>query len=135
VCAPAYHDDETAPAPIPLLSRAVKLGRRLPLIGRCFSRLRLQLHAWRARLGAAYAIAGRTEEAKRLLREWEQASADEREGDVEHWALALIYLKLGNKDHAFEWPEKGFKARSTTPFVVKVYPFFDEMTSDRGSKS
>jgi TolB-like protein/Tfp pilus assembly protein PilF len=87
-------------------------------------------NAWRARLGAAYAIAGRTEEAKRILREWEEGSADERDEDVEHWALALIHLKLGNKDRAFEWLEKAFKARTTTPFLVKVYPFFDEMTSD-----
>jgi TolB-like protein/tetratricopeptide (TPR) repeat protein len=84
----------------------------------------------RALVGAAYAIAGRTEEAKRILREWEEASAHERAEDVNHWALALIHLKLGNKDRAFEWLEKAIEAHTITPFLVKLYPYFDEMTSD-----
>ena len=84
----------------------------------------------RALVGAVYAIAGRTEEAKRILREWEEASAHERAEDVNHWALALIHLKLGNKDRAFEWLEKAFEAHTITPFLVKLYPYFDEMTSD-----
>ena len=64
----------------------------------------------RAFVGAAYAIAGRTEDAKRILREWEEASAHERVEDVSHWTLALIHLNLGNKDRAFEWLEKAFEA-------------------------
>jgi len=84
----------------------------------------------RALVGAAYAIAGRTEEAKRLLRECEEASAHERTEDVSPQALALIHLKLGDKDRAFEWLEKAIKARTITPFLVKLSPFFDEMTSD-----
>ena len=84
----------------------------------------------RAFVGAAYAIAGRTEDAKRILREWEEASAHERAEDVNHWALALIHLNLGNKDRAFESLEKAFEARTITPFLVKLIPFFDEMTSD-----
>jgi TolB-like protein/Tfp pilus assembly protein PilF len=84
----------------------------------------------RALVGAAYAIAGRTEEAKRILREWEEASAHERAEDVNHWALALIHLKLGNKDRAFESLEKAIKAHTITPFQVKLFWFFDEMTSD-----
>jgi tetratricopeptide (TPR) repeat protein len=84
----------------------------------------------RAFAGAAYAIAGRTEDAKRILREWEEASAHERAEDVSHWTLALIHLNLGNKDRAFEWLEKAFEARTITPFLVRLLPFFDEMTSD-----
>jgi adenylate cyclase len=85
---------------------------------------------WRAWFGANYAIAGRTEEAKRILRECEEESAHEREEDVNQVHLALIHLKLGNKDRAFESLEKAFKARTITPFEVKLMPFFDEMTSD-----
>jgi len=84
----------------------------------------------RALVGAVYAIAGRIDEAKRILRECEEASAHERPEDVNHWALATIYLKLGNKDRAFEWLEKGFVARTSTPFVAKLSWFFDEITSD-----
>ena len=86
--------------------------------------------AMRAWIGAAYAIAGRTEDAKRILREWEEASTHEHAEDVNHWALALIHLKLGNKDRAFEWLEKAFEAHTITPFQVRLFPFFDEMTSD-----
>ena len=84
----------------------------------------------RAWVGAAYAIAGQTEEAKRILRECEEASAHERAEDVNHWALAIIHLKLGDKDRAFEWLKKAFEARTRTPFEVKVFPFLDEITSD-----
>jgi adenylate cyclase len=84
----------------------------------------------KAEIGSVYAIAGRTEEAKRILRECEEASAHERAEDVNHWCLALIHLKLGNKDRALEWLEKGFRARTTNPFEVRLWPFFDEITSD-----
>jgi hypothetical protein len=39
-------------------------------------------------------------------------------------------LNLGDKDRAFEWLEKAFEARSITPFLVKLDPFFDEIASD-----
>jgi len=86
--------------------------------------------AMRAEVGSVYAIAGRTEEAKRILRECEEASAHERAEDVNHRALAIIHLKLGNKDRALEWLEKAFEARTITPFLVKLSPYFDEITSD-----
>jgi TolB-like protein/Tfp pilus assembly protein PilF len=85
--------------------------------------------ATKAYVGSVYAIVGRTEEAKLILRECEEASAHERTEDVNHKALALIHLKLGNKDRALEWLEKTFEARTTTPFLVRLDPFFDEITS------
>ncbi len=84
----------------------------------------------KAELGSYYARIGRTEEAQRLLRECEEASAHERSEDVNPQALALIHLKLGNKDRAFEWLEKAFEAHTIIPFQVKLSPFFDEITSD-----
>jgi TolB-like protein/Tfp pilus assembly protein PilF len=88
-------------------------------------------------VGAVYAIAGRYEEAKQILRECEEASAHERAGDVNYGNLALIHLKLGNKDRALECLEKafethysGFSFPNDTPFVVRLNPFFDEITSD-----
>lgn len=84
----------------------------------------------KADVGAVYAKAGQTEEAKRILRECEEASAHERAEDVNPEALALIHLKLGEKDRAFEWLERAFEARTITPFMVKLSPFYDEITSD-----
>lgn len=86
--------------------------------------------AMKAYVGSVYAIAERTEEARLILRECEEASAHERVEDVNPDALALIHLKLGNKDRALEWLEKAFEARTITPFQVKLSPFFDEITSD-----
>ena len=86
--------------------------------------------AGKAEVGSCYARAGRIEEAKRLLRECEEASAHKRAEDMNPQALALIHLKLGDKDRAFEWLEKAFRARAVTPFWVKLFPFFDEITSD-----
>jgi tetratricopeptide (TPR) repeat protein len=86
--------------------------------------------AAKAEVGSVYARAGRMEEAKQILRECEEAWAHECNQDANPQALALIHLKLGNKDRAFEWLEKAFKAHTITPFMVKLSPFFDEMTSD-----
>jgi TolB-like protein/Tfp pilus assembly protein PilF len=86
--------------------------------------------AMKAEVGSLYAILGRTEEAKRILRECEEASAHEPVEDVNHKALALIHLKLGSKDRALEWLEKAFEARTFTPFQAKLDPRFDGITSD-----
>jgi adenylate cyclase len=84
----------------------------------------------KADVGSYYARVGRIEEAKRILRECEEASAHQPVEDVNPQALALIHLRLGNKDRAFEWLEKAFKARTITPFTVKLFPQFGEITSD-----
>jgi TolB-like protein len=86
--------------------------------------------AMKAEVGSVYAIVGRTEEAKRILRECEEASAHERAEDVNPQTLAIIHSELGNKDRAFEWLEKAFEARTITPFLVKLLPQFDAITSD-----
>jgi TolB-like protein/Tfp pilus assembly protein PilF len=86
--------------------------------------------AMKAEVGSVYAMLGRTEEAKRILRECEEASAHERAEDLNQRALAIIHLKLGSKDRASEWLEKAFEARTITPFLVRLYPYFDEITSD-----
>jgi len=84
----------------------------------------------KAEVASVYAIVGRTEEAKRLLRECEETSAHQLPEDVNAKALALTYLKLGDKNRAFEWLEKAFEAHTITPFTVKQSPYFDEITSD-----
>jgi tetratricopeptide (TPR) repeat protein len=86
--------------------------------------------AVKAEVGRYYASAGRIEEGKRILQECEEAWAHECNQDANPQALALIHLKLSNRDRAFEWLEKAFEAHTITPFVVRLSPFFDELTSD-----
>jgi len=86
--------------------------------------------AQKARVGAFYAIVGRTEEASQILRECEEASVHEQTVDVNYWAQALIHLKLGNEDRALEMLSKTFQIRQVSPFEVKLDPLFDEITSD-----
>jgi class 3 adenylate cyclase/Tfp pilus assembly protein PilF len=81
----------------------------------------------RANTGAVYATLGRTEEAKQILRECEEASAHEY---VNPQWLAVIHSKLGNKDRALEWLEKAFEARAISPFEAKLSPWFDAIISD-----
>jgi len=89
----------------------------------------------KARTGAVYEIAGRTEEAKQILRECEEASAHEPAEDVNQWGLALIHMKLGNKDRALEWIEKMFEPRTVTPFEIKYFRSMTKSLLIRGSKS
>jgi hypothetical protein len=79
-----------------------------------------------------FTLATRREEreAKRILRECEEASAHEPAEDVNPETLACIHSKLGNKNRAFEWLEEAFEVRTITPFQAKLSPFFDEITSD-----
>jgi adenylate cyclase len=76
---------------------------------------------------AIYAAAGRTEEAKRILQECEDAST--REYVDPQW-LVFAHSRLGNKDRALEWLGKAFEAHTFTPFQAKLDPRFDEITSD-----
>jgi adenylate cyclase len=79
------------------------------------------------------ATSGRTEEAKQILQECEEKIAHERNEDILDVIMAdfaIIHWKLGDKDRALEWLKRSFEARVTTPFLVRLYPHFDEITSD-----
>ena len=80
-----------------------------------------------------YAMAGRTQEAKRVILECEEKIAHERDEDVDHEVMAnfaAIHSKLGDKDRALEWLKRCFEVRACTPFLVKLLPLFDEINSD-----
>ena len=44
--------------------------------------------------------------------------------------LALDYLRLGDKDHAIEWLERGFKEKSQGASYLKMDPTWDPLRSD-----
>jgi adenylate cyclase len=80
-----------------------------------------------------HAMSGRTDEAKRILQQCEESFAHAREEDMSIDTMAnfaSIHGKLGSKDRALEWLEKAFEARTITPFLAKLSPYFDEITSD-----
>jgi adenylate cyclase len=81
----------------------------------------------RAFTGAVHAMAGPIEEAKRIIRECEDASTHEY---VDPQWLVFAQSRLGNKDRALEWLEKAFEAHTFTPFQAKLDPRFDRITSD-----
>src|SRR5438128_8654822 len=80
-----------------------------------------------AALGRVLAVAGRREEARRIL--------DQVQAEMEHrhsWPsdLALIYTGLGEDDRAFECREKGYEWRDGMMIHLNVDPRFDSLRSD-----
>jgi TolB-like protein/Tfp pilus assembly protein PilF len=59
-------------------------------------------------LGYAYGVAGRQNEARAMLADFEER---ERRGPFPALAIAHIYLGLGDKNRAFEWLEKAVDQR------------------------
>lgn len=81
----------------------------------------------RSFLGWAYARSGNRAEALKILSELQQMS--EREY-VPPWAIANVYIGLGDRDRAIEWLEKAFQERSTSEIFLKANPGFDPLRSD-----
>ena len=81
-----------------------------------------------ADLGNAYAVAGRTADARKMLDQLNELSKYRFVRGVE---VARIYVGLGDKDKAFECLERSYADRSITAFVgFKVDPRFDPLHSD-----
>jgi serine/threonine protein kinase/Tfp pilus assembly protein PilF len=80
-----------------------------------------------AQLGYTYATAGKRDEAQKILDELKDVSKQQY---VSPFEFALIYVGLGDKDHAFAWLEKTFEERHDTLGYLKVDPRFDSFRSD-----
>ena len=78
-------------------------------------------------LGYAYGLAGRKGEATKILDEVMEQS---KQRYVAPYAIALVYIGLGNKDQAFQWLEKAYQNRSATMAWHRVDPMFDSLRSD-----
>ncbi len=81
-----------------------------------------------ASLGHSYAVAGKTTEAREILKR-----AIERSSQIYFPAhdIALIYVGLGEKDLAFDSLNKAVEERSPWLIHLKVDPRFDPLRSDR----
>jgi DNA-binding winged helix-turn-helix (wHTH) protein/TolB-like protein/Tfp pilus assembly protein PilF len=70
-------------------------------------------------LGHALAASGQQNEARRVL---EQMKDPSKRKTVSPYGVALIYVGLGEKDHAFEWLEKAYQERDVRMILLKVEP-------------
>jgi DNA-binding winged helix-turn-helix (wHTH) protein/TolB-like protein/Flp pilus assembly protein TadD len=82
---------------------------------------------YQAALGHAYALAGRNREAREVLDHLKDLS---KHRYVAPYAIALIYVGLGDKERAFEWLGKAIADRSTSLAYVKVDPTLHDLRSD-----
>jgi len=78
-------------------------------------------------LGHAYALAGRTREARKLLGNLEDSS---KGGCVAGYHVAAIYAALGDNDRVFECLEKAYEDRSLWMAHLRVMPRLDPLRSD-----
>lgn len=78
-------------------------------------------------LAYAYARAGKTEEARRIL---DQVLAQEAALLPASPLIAQAYLGLGEMETAFEWLRKGIEERSPWVGFLKADPIYDEVRSD-----
>ncbi len=78
-------------------------------------------------LGHAYAVSGRTKQARKIL---DEVKALSERAYVSPYLLALIYMGLGEKDQAFAWLETAFTERAINLVVLKVDPRYDGLRDD-----
>jgi TolB-like protein/DNA-binding winged helix-turn-helix (wHTH) protein/tetratricopeptide (TPR) repeat protein len=78
-------------------------------------------------LGHTYAVVGRKDEAKKIVRELETLSTQRYGSPVR---IARIYAGLGEKDRVFELLNKGYDDHSDHLLVLGVDPSFDSVRSD-----
>jgi len=80
-------------------------------------------------LAHAYALAGRKEEARSILKEL-QANKNGRGRYIASPMIARIYVALGEIDEAFEWFKKGVEERSYWNVFLKMDPVYDPIRDD-----
>jgi len=78
-------------------------------------------------LGYSYAMVGKTNEARRLLKDLVKAS---RQSYVQPYSIALIYTGLGERGRALEWLEKAFVEHGHWRHWLKLTPEFDKLRTD-----
>jgi TolB-like protein/DNA-binding winged helix-turn-helix (wHTH) protein/Tfp pilus assembly protein PilF len=84
-------------------------------------------NAGRAQVAYAYAVAGKRDEALKILDELKELS---KQRYVSPFDFALIYMGLGDKDQAFEWLNKTYDENPYRISFLKVNSRFDSLRSD-----
>ena len=83
--------------------------------------------AFLAALGHTYALAGKREEALKILEQLQDPSAPM---PASPFHIALVHVGLGNDDSAFQWLEKAVRERTLHLIYLKVGPKFDRLRND-----
>jgi tetratricopeptide (TPR) repeat protein len=78
-------------------------------------------------LAYMYAVAGKRNEALKILDEMLEASKREY---IEPIFMAMVYLGLDDKEKTFEWLIKAYEERSPYMLNLKMEPLFDPLRSD-----
>jgi TolB-like protein/Flp pilus assembly protein TadD len=78
-------------------------------------------------LGQTYALAGRTEEARRVLDELDGLS---RGRYVPATCYALIHIGLGEQERALDWLEAGVQQRESALAALKVDPAYNPLRGE-----
>ncbi len=81
----------------------------------------------RSELGHAYGLAGKRDEAEKILNELKELSKQQY---VSPYNMALVYTGLGEKDAAFEWLGKACDDRSGLLIYLKTQHSFDGLRAD-----
>jgi tetratricopeptide (TPR) repeat protein len=80
-----------------------------------------------AGLGHAYAVSGSQAEAQKIL---DELLARSKRGYFPAWAIAAVYIGLGDKDQAFQWLGKVVEERGEFAVWLKTDPMYDPLRSD-----
>ena len=78
-------------------------------------------------LAYVHGLAGRTDEARRLLAEIRERAARGHASPI--W-VALAHIGLGENDLAFEWLDRAFEERDGSLILVAASPEFDPLRQD-----
>jgi TolB-like protein len=80
---------------------------------------------YRWALAKTYALAGRREEARQVLAEWERETEPQNP-----YALALVHTAIGERDEAFQWLEKAYESRNRGMPWLGTNPDFISLHDD-----
>jgi serine/threonine-protein kinase len=92
-------------------------------------RLAAQYRRWKWPLVRTYVVAGRVDEARKLLAEYLEGDPKPT-GGWDGWFLVGIYAALGEKDEAFRWLEETYKERNSLLPWLHVVPHYASLQDD-----
>jgi TolB-like protein/Flp pilus assembly protein TadD len=78
-------------------------------------------------LGNAYARAGKVDAAKKTIAQLEE---NVRKDGVGRYEIALVFAGLGQKQEAFDWLERAYRAQDVGLVYLKVDPCLDPLRTD-----
>ena len=76
-------------------------------------------------LAYAYALQGEQEKALQLLRQLEDL--ERRNGGVFAFGLAMVHLRLGQKEQAIDWLERSYLDKELPMSFIKVNPWLEPL--------